>query len=240
MKSPKILIYDIETSPNLAYVWGKWQQNVIAFEKQRELLCYAYKWLGDRKVQYNTKESRANDKALVRSLANLLNEADIVVAHNGDEFDRKVLKARMLYWNMDPLKINCSVDTKKAAKSYFSFNGNSLADLCEYLGIGKKAHTPGFDMWLGCIRDNPRSWAQMVHYNKRDVVLLEKLYKRLQPWVENHPNIAKILLKDSNRQCPICLSEKVIKNGVRATSAAVTQRWDCLSCGKKFTTRMGK
>lgn len=33
----KILLFDIETSPNLSYTWEKYQQDVIAFEKEREI-----------------------------------------------------------------------------------------------------------------------------------------------------------------------------------------------------------
>ena len=46
----RVLLYDIETVPNLAYVWGKWEQNVIRFESEWHMLCFAYKWLGEKKT----------------------------------------------------------------------------------------------------------------------------------------------------------------------------------------------
>lgn len=241
MKKPKILLYDIETAPNLAYVWGKWQQDVIAYEKERELLCFAYQWHGEDKITCVTRENDKTDEKVTRKLADLLQQADITVAHNGDEFDRKVVKSRMLYWNMKPLKINCSVDTKKVAKTYFEFNGNGLADLVKFLKLGEKAHTPGFDMWLGCMRGSKKSWAQMAYYNKHDVRLLAKLYKRFLPWIENHPNIYKLLnplIKLS--ACPSCTSLNIAKNGYRVTLSAVAQRVNCLDCGKQFLTKVDK
>lgn len=232
MKKPKILFYDIETTPNLGYIWGKYQQDVIAYAKERELLCFAYKWLGDKSVKCVTNYySAKGDKSVVEALAKLLNQADIVVAHNGDEFDRKIVKSRMLYWKLPPLKINSSVDTKKVAKAYFEFNGNGLDDLCKFLDIGKKAKGPGFDMWLGCMRGDKRSWQQMIKYNKHDVTLLEELYNRFLPWIENHPNVSKLVESDG---CPSCQSRKVIKNGFRATTAQISQRWVCLSCNKHW------
>lgn len=240
MKKPKILIYDIETAPNLAYVWGKWQQDVIAYAKERELLSIAWKWVGEDKVFCTTKERARNDKALTILAAKLLSEADIVIAHNGDSFDRKIIKARMIYWGLPPLKINCSVDTKKVAKTYFQFNGNGLNDLCTFLKIGKKAKNPGFDMWLGCMKGNKKSWNYMAHYNKQDVVLLDKLYHKFLPWIENHPNIAKLLNPKkkhnpyTSESCPRCCSIKIAKAGLAARVASIKQRWKCNSCGSHW------
>ncbi len=46
----KILVFDIETSPSLGYVWGKYKQYVIEFEQEWNMLCFAYKWLGEKKI----------------------------------------------------------------------------------------------------------------------------------------------------------------------------------------------
>ena len=35
----KILYYDIETAPNLSYVWGQYEQNVIAHVSEWHMLC---------------------------------------------------------------------------------------------------------------------------------------------------------------------------------------------------------
>jgi hypothetical protein len=149
----------------------------------------------------------------------------------------------MLYWNMKPLKINSSVDTKKVAKAYFEFNGNSLSDLVTFLKIGKKAKTPGFDMWLGCMKGDNKSWKQMAFYNKMDVVLLAKLYERFLPWIENHPNLSRLvtpLVNFKGSKCPSCLSTSVQRYGYRATVSGVAQRMLCNSCGKNYLTRMPK
>lgn len=224
----KILLYDIETAPNLAYVWGKWQQNVIAFKKEREMLSFAWSWLGEDEVHCMTKEGLDSDEALITRLACLIEEADMIVAHNGDEFDRKILKARMLYWGMNPLKINCSVDTKKVAKAYFGFNGNDLNGICKYLKIGKKVKTPGFDLWLGCLKDDRKSWATMAKYNRHDVSLLKRLYKKLLPWIENHPKDPAI----KGGSCPNCKSSHLQKRGLRITAKTAYQQYQCIDCGK--------
>ena len=45
---PKILLFDIETMANEGYVWGIWEQNVIAIKRPWYMLSFAYKWLGDK------------------------------------------------------------------------------------------------------------------------------------------------------------------------------------------------
>jgi hypothetical protein len=40
----KVLFYDIETAPNLAYVWGQYDQNVVQQYREWFLMCFAYRW----------------------------------------------------------------------------------------------------------------------------------------------------------------------------------------------------
>lgn len=230
IKSPKVLFYDIETMPNLGYTWGKYEQNVLSFKKERELLSFAYKWQGKASVRCMTREGEKTDKGLVKALRSLLSKADIVVAHNGDQFDAKIAKARMIYHGLKPLKKLCSVDTKKAAKSYFQFNGNGLNDLGQFFGLGKKMAHQGFDMWLGCMADDPKAWATMASYNKQDVVLLEKVYDKLKPWIENHPNFS-IFFRGDRSGCPSCGSITVNREGLAYLQTGARQRMSCRDCG---------
>lgn len=179
----KVLFYDIETRPNVAYVWGKWEQNVIEYVKEWELLSVAYKWQGEKKIHCVSREGEETDRSVAEKLHALFQEADVLVAHNGDSFDFKKLKARMLYHRLPATKVIKLVDTKKIAKRYFAFNGNGLDDLGQHLGLGRKFKHPGFSMWKGCMADDPKSWKQMVFYNKKDVELLESVHDTLQAGV---------------------------------------------------------
>lgn len=243
MANPKILFYDLETTPNLGYTWGKYQQNVLAFTKRRELLSFAYSYEGSTKVECLTRQGKKTDKKLVTQLHRILQSADIVVAHNGDSFDHKVARARMLFHGLPPIKPLISIDTKKAAYNYFMFDGNALDDLCQYLGIGKKHSTSGFSLWEGCMRGDRSAWATMVKYNKHDVVLLKKVYEKLRPWIANHPRMD--YLTDPSRKdirCPNCAGTHVIKRGLRVAIVQSYQRWQCLNttCGAWFSTALGK
>lgn len=233
----KVLIYDIETSPNLGFIWGKYEQNVIEYDREWYMLCFAYKWLGDRTVKavglpdFKTyKKDQEDDKELVAALYALFDEADVVIAHNGDSFDQKKAHARFVYHNMTPPAPYKQIDTKKVAKRYFNFNSNKLDDLGEYLKLGRKVDTGGFELWKGCMNGDKKAWNKMLKYNKQDVNLLEKVYLRMLPWIQNHPSLA--LMEDRPEACPRCKSTKIRREGSRTyRKTGTVQRYRCTNCG---------
>lgn len=237
MQLAKTLLYDIETAPNLAYVWGKWEQNAIAFERSWYILTFAYKWLDDKKVRAFSlpdfdgyKDDKTNDKALCAELWKLFNEADVVIGHNSDAFDNKKSYARFVQHKFAPPAPFQSVDTKKVAKRHFKFDSNKLDDLGDYLGVGRKMVHTGFDMWLGCIvRDDPKEWDRMVKYNKQDVLLLERVYHAMRPYMNNHPNAN--VYNETLANCPNCGGSRLIRNGWRPTRTGRYQRYQCTDCG---------
>jgi DNA polymerase elongation subunit (family B) len=228
MTKPKILLFDIETSPDLSYVWGRWQQDVIAVKEDWQILSFSYKWLGDRTVTCQTRRWQS-EKQLLEALWKLLDEAEVTIAHNGDEFDHKKASARFLIHGMKPPSPYQSIDTKKIAKRYFKFNSNSLDDLGRTLGVGRKLKHSGFDLWLGCMAGDKKSWDKMARYNKQDVALLERVYKKLLPWINNHPNIAQIMGKESG--CPKCGSLRLVKNGIKRNKTGEWTQYLCRGCG---------
>lgn len=230
---PKILVLDLETFPNIGYTWGKYEQNVIRFKQEGCIATFAAKWLGKSEVILKSlpdytgyKPGSYDDKALTADLWKLLDEADIVVAHNGDQFDVRVCNARFILHGMRPPRPYKTVDTKKATKKVARFNSNKLDDLCSLLENEKKIKTD-FDLWQGCIEGDPKSWALMLKYNKKDILLLEKLYLRLRPWITNHPNFTVV----NRAMCPKCNSNDVTYRGFAITMSRRYRRFQCNSCG---------
>lgn len=239
----KILIYDIESSPNLGYSWGKYEQNVLGFVRETYMLCYAYKWYGEQETHVvalpdfpSYKKSKTDDKALVKSLWDLFNLADVIIAHNGDKFDIKYTNGRFLVHGLTPPTTYKTIDTLKVARNRFKLNSNSLNDLGALLKLGKKVETGGFDLWLGCMAGEKEAWEKMKEYNKQDVDLLELVYEKLRPWVKNHPNL---VFNSDRPACPYCQNETMWKLGTEAFGTR--QRWRCKQCGGNVhTTITGK
>jgi len=233
-KKPAILFLDIETAPSLGWVWGKWQQDVVSFASRWYLLSFSAKWQGGRLTTLALPDfpkytpGSENDLPLVKRAWDLLNEADIVVAHNGDDFDVRKLQARFTFWNLPPPSPFRTVDTKKVAKKYFNFESNSLNDIAQQMGFGEKAETGGFKLWEDCMKGSPAAWKRMKKYNARDVVLLEKVYNRFLPWMGSHPSWGAF---KSGVVCPKCGSTDLQSRGTYLTNVSRFRRWQCQACG---------
>ena len=231
--APKILVLDIETFPNIGYVWGKYDQNVIRYTQQSCIATFVAKWLGDKKIITKalpdypgyTKGSY-DDKAIVADLWTLFDEADVIIAHNGDQFDIKVVVGRFIIHGLQPPAPFKTIDTKKVVKEVARYNSNSLDDLCGLIFGSHKIKTD-FDLWEGCINGDMKCWNKMVEYNKKDVLLLEKLYLRLMPFAKTHPNLTFW----TRGTCPKCGGHDVNYRGVQRCITRQYQRFQCNECG---------
>src|SRR5210317_96459 len=137
--NPRILVWDIENAPIEAYVWDHYDTNVLHTIEDSYLLCAAYRWYGeDEPTQWVRKAlPKGNDKALVKEIWHLLDEADYVVAHNGDRFDQKKANARFLKWGLEPPSPYVQIDTLKEAKRHFKLASNKLDEIARFLGVGR-------------------------------------------------------------------------------------------------------
>lgn len=237
-ETAKILLVDVESSPNIGYSWGRYEQTIIEFVKERQIISFAWKWLGERKVNCLTladfkgyKRNRDSNKALILELHRIVSMANIVVGHNVSAFDEKMSNSDFIVNGLTPPPAHKQVDTLKVARSKFKFNSNRLGDLGERLGLGKKVRTGGFNLWKGCLDGDAKSWAQMVRYNKGDVILLEKIYLKMRPWMTNHPAIKPRENTNRNPPCPMCHERKIQHKGYGVNRNGRYPRYQCGACG---------
>lgn len=233
----RTLIYDIETAPIVGTTWGKYEQNLIWSIQDWYMLCFAYKWLGERKTYIvsqtdfkDYKPGSSDDKKVIQKLWELFNEADIIVAHNGNSFDAKKARARMIYHGFTPPAPYKQIDTKLVARRYFSFTSNKLDDLGEHLKVGRKLPTGGYELWRDCMNGDKKAWKKMMTYNKQDVILLEKIYVKLRPWMENHPSIS--VMDGRPKSCNNCGSERMHRHTKKTFSkTGWKMQYKCYDCG---------
>jgi hypothetical protein len=245
MREPRILEIDIETAPAKAWVWGIYDQNPSYDQMLIDewyVLCWSAKWLNSSKMYSSAlpdfkaeyKKNPKNDFFVLREMWDLLNEADIVIAHNGDKFDIRKLQARFVYHGMEPYAPFKSIDTLKVARKHFKFTSNRLDHLGIFLGLGRKESTGGFKLWKDiCENQCPKAWKKMISYNKQDVLLLEKVYIKLRPWMSNHPNLA-VMSEAKELTCPQCMGTKFHSRGFDYGASKKRRRYKCVStegCG---------
>lgn len=199
-QGPKILIFDLETSPELGYVWGRFKQFLapVQVAQRSFLLTWSAKWVGSDEVlwdaipEYRKTETgykEQDDFEIVSSIWRLLDECDVAVAHNGNRFDFPYLNSRFAYHGLGMPSPYKAVDTCKIAKKYFRFPANSLKELGIYLGCDVPKLDTDFNLWIDCMKGVQGAWDYMVEYNKFDVKLLEQVYMKLRPYDKSAPNL---------------------------------------------------
>lgn len=240
IKAPRVLIYDIETSLQLVSVFQLKYNDFIdpdSIVQERHVISVCYKWLGEGKIHSislldDPKRFAKNphdDKYVVEEFHKILSQADCIVAHNGDQFDYKYLKTRMLVHGLPALPPVQSIDTYKVAKQQLLFNSNRLDYLGKLLGFGGKISTPK-GLWLKVLSGDRKAIQIMVNYNKRDVILLERVFIKLRPYIQNHINRELF----GSVGCPRCGSHKIQSRGVQRAITKTYQRYQCNSCSGWF------
>lgn len=237
-KQFKRLFFDIETSPNLVFSWNVGHDIRIDYDniiKERAIICICYKFEGSDKV-YHLTWNRGDDKKMLQQFAEIINTADEVIGHNSDRFDIKWVRTRCIYHGIPMTHDIKSIDTLKAARGKFKFNSNRLDYIGKYLGLGEKMDTGGFSLWKDIVLKNSKAaLKKMVDYCKQDVILLEKIFQKLNPYIPPKTNAALMFDRDPIT-CPECLSTHTVINKYKISAAgARSVAMQCKNCGKYFS-----
>ena len=225
----RILLLDIETSPNTVHCWGLWQQNVSINQimESSTTLCYAAKWLNEEDIYFDSVH-QSKPKTMLKGIHALLESADAVIHYNGTKFDIPTLNKEFLLTKLLPPSPYKQIDLLRVVRSNFRFPSNKLDYVSQRLGLGKKHAHEGHELWVKCMNGDKDAWKRMEEYNIQDVVLLESLYDNLLPWIKNPPNRN---LYSETPCCPTCGHEHLQKRGTAVSTTGTYQRYQCRSCG---------
>lgn len=237
-RTAKILLLDIETA--YMEVKGVWNLKTDYIQPDRvtkdwSILCWGAKWLFEPKIMgevVTPKEAiNREEKSIIGGIWKLIDEADIVVWHNGNNFDGKRLNTKFLMNGYNPPSPYIAIDTLKVARETFDFTSNKLDQLGKrVLGLEGKMKMEMAD-WDACVGGDKKALDKMLRYCKRDVApLLEDLYLVFLPWIKSHPNLA--IYKEHNGDvCPKCESTHIAWNTQYATPQGLWEGFRCDTCG---------
>lgn len=238
----KILVIDIEWAPALAYVWRMYDENISPDQliDHGGMLCFCAHWHGEKEYMFYSRWEHGR-VGMAKAALSLLEEADIVVHYNGDKYDLPKITGEIVLARMEdpsaglkpPPKV-ASVDLLKAVKK-FGFNMNRLAYIGPLLKVGGKTKHHGFNLWKEVLAGNEKSQKKMMTYCIQDVRMTDRLYKRIGPFIYNHP-----VVRTGAEACPVCSSKKTQKRGPRYTRSFRIQRNQCTNCSHWFETTRQK
>jgi len=238
--SKKVLFWDIETNPGLYYGWSMRYEPFYQI-KRTSVSCIAYKWEHEDKVHIihlsrlqHARDPR-NDKSIIKKMAKVINEADVMVAHNGDAFDWKKFNARVLKHGLPPLKKPKLIDTLKMVRSQMKFDSHKLGDLCKELNVNLKIENEK-NLFVKAL-DSWDKYKKLYEYCVGDVIALEDIYNKLKPYCK--PAFHAGMLQGLDHSCANCASENLIKFGTYITASKEVQRYRCNDCGSTATIATG-
>jgi hypothetical protein len=245
ISKPRVILWDIETVGNVLHAHSLrtdgspiYYGNILS---ERYIVCGSWKELSTGKAKsvsvldnpaslvgtYDFKD----DYYVVKKLHEVLSGVDAIIHHHGDRFDLPRLNARIIYHGLTPLPPIVTIDTLKLARKTFDFNSNRLDYLGRFLGVGNKIKTDN-DLWLECLRGDEKAIRRMVKYNVQDVLLLERVYNKLAPYVPARINRA---LYGSMVTCPNCGVNDVQRRGDALTKGGLKPRYSCNACSSWST-----
>ena len=229
------LFFDIETSPNIGLFWEAGYKKNIDYSniiQERAIICICYKWEEEKEVHSLQWDSKQNDKAMLIKFIEVANVANEMVGHNGDKFDLAWIRTRCLFHKIDMFPKYLTIDTLKVARSKFRFNSNRLNYIADFLGLGQKIKTE-YSLWKDILLKKDKiAMEKMIKYCKKDVILLEQVFKALSNHIEPKTHYG-VIFGHHKGSCPECGSDDLrIKDRRALTSGIIKLIFKCNTCGK--------
>lgn len=231
------LFLDIETSPCTGYFWRPGYNLTIDYNniiKERQIICACWKWENEDFIYSIDWGEEQNDKRVLEVLVPEIQNADQIVAHNGDRFDVKWIRGRCLVHKIPfPYKLN-TFDTCTELRKLCNLNSYRLDYISKLLGYPGKTDTGGFDLWKRVMNGDKKSLKQMVAYCEGDVLRLEEIYQDIESF--SSPKLHVGVMNGQPRwTCPVCGSDKVSSNGPTTTATGIVKwRMRCNLCNSYY------
>jgi len=242
---PRIIIFDLETLPNLKEALKVWPQlsnypGLTLKASISTIICAGWKVLGEKKVNCinawdfpEWDEDVNADASVCKALRDVLDGADAVVTQNGKRFDWKFLQTRLMVNKVKPLGKTVHIDTKQEAKRHLMLFNNRLNTLGEFLAGDKKHEHEGWSLWVDVWHRKKKAMRTMTTYCKQDVVVTEKVFKELRPLITALPNYNLFApgYAGGKKVCPKCGGTRLQSKGPYVSGLSIYRRYVCKSCG---------
>lgn len=206
-----------------------------------KIICFGYKFSDEKETHCITanqfrgwfsKAEGINDKPLLKKALEIMEEADLLVAHFGDKFDKRFFQGRCAINDLKPPPPTKQRDTWRIARGAFCFNSNRLGNLALALDVGEKKQLKTRRQWPGwwdrSLAGDGSAITEMAEYCKQDVRTLEAVYNRIRVYDnQQHPHMYHY----QRVTCGIC-GGQVTYRGVAYIGRHKYPRYQCKACGR--------
>jgi hypothetical protein len=242
LQGVKILHYDVEVYKawlNREFVYElKQSERYIKYkniDKDKSLMCFAYAWQHEKKVKLcsvldNTERfinDHYDDYELCLKLKELFEEADIVVAYNGDRFDWKFFQWRCAVNGITAPRKPIMFDPFKVVKSEFLPTARGLGDVALALGLSMKAYMPDQNK---CASGCALTIGKTGEYCKDDIPPMIDIFEFLlfNGYIRKGLKINSIL--GNNDLCISCGMDEFVDDGYDYTPKSRYELKKCVTC----------
>lgn len=213
-KMKKAVFLDIETSLLDARVYRTGTQTIVANQLSNTTRLLTAAW-GNMYDLYTQKEKGVwavgnhldpkkfaknplDDTVVLEHLWDVLDEADVVIAHNA-RFDYGWIMGRFVQLGW-PLPSKFSTICTYRALSRYNFTSKKLDQLARQLVNAQKLNT-NFDLWVRCSQGEFKAFEEMLEYNIGDV--FETLFKVYLRTCQYYPDYC-VDMVDYSMEQPQC------------------------------------
>lgn len=212
MGKPRIVFFDVETAPAKVATFSLKTEYIGHTNILQDwyMICAAWKEVGSKETHAVWCTKPTDDYKVVLKLRNVLADADIIAGHNIKNFDIKKLQARLMFHRLEPLPEIPVIDTLREIKRVSTHTSHRLDYLSSYLCGGGKMQT-SHGLWLRALEGDKKAVAEMVEYNKQDVIENEKVFNVIKPFIKFPAHMGVMIGKERQFSCPKCGSDRFHK-----------------------------
>lgn len=246
----RILVADIERLPGYAKVPHRgltvegpiWDMNSFKHTIGRRIhpddvvsyprtICAAGRFYGDKETMFAAEWEPGGNEQFMRTVWEWMDEADILVGHNVERFDWKMLRGGFIEYGWAPPSPVKFVDTLKVARAEAGWESNTLDALCKRLGVNAKTDKYSPVVAQAAVDGDAKAQAKLRKYNIGDIAASTALFDRLRPYATSMPHLS--MWTGNEFGCPSCGYEKAGLTPTGTAYANVTKykAYRCEKCG---------
>jgi len=235
-----VLIWDLETSnldPRFGFIlvagWKAWRggqpcpchksYRVHLFSMRDAWRYHACRCGGQHRIGPTT-----NDKHIVTRISATLMASDAHVTYNGKRFDWRWVQRRRWIHGLALLHTVPHIDLMYTARSHLG-RGYALKSISmddpTLKGLAKSPVTG--KQWVKAVSGDERALRYVEEHCRRDVLVLEHEYERMQTVVWQHPR-----LNLDRARCKFCDGRLIKRGSGRTARLNRPQQFQCTACHK--------